>query len=380
MAHLIEEYAKSLGVKISSPVVKDHYFPICFDKYITIHQASNVSSKTYSHYDIVVRLLKPFLERAKIKVIQLGGSKKIEGVDAALNISFKQQSFILSKSLVHLGCDSALAQLSSSKKIPTVTLFGNVFAANAKPAFSDESINVALEPKWDKKPCFSIEDPKKQIDSIKPEVVAQSVLDFLQIEKEDIRFNTKYVGSSFQNPVVEVIPTSFAPLKLKSGQELMIRADYAFDEDCFMKYCSSYPVTIFANSLIQPHGLQKIAKNVNKFYLFLDETWDSIPENYFEILKNMDIDLTIIVKKEEELRGIRNKYFDIPVIPYLSEKKAPCEVSENSRFMSSLRLIEGGKEYLSHAHWKKGLDSNNKVLDTPEYWKESDHFYIYERD
>eukprot|EP01049_Picozoa_sp_SAG25_P019599 SAG25_NODE_6250_length_575_cov_0.638655_1_plen_31_part_10 len=31
MAHLIEEYAKSLGVKISSPVVKDHYFPICFD-------------------------------------------------------------------------------------------------------------------------------------------------------------------------------------------------------------------------------------------------------------------------------------------------------------------------------------------------------------
>lgn len=64
MAHLIEEYAKSLGVKISGPVVKDHYFPIGFDKYITIHQASNVSSKTYSHYDIVVSLLKPFLEPA----------------------------------------------------------------------------------------------------------------------------------------------------------------------------------------------------------------------------------------------------------------------------------------------------------------------------
>jgi hypothetical protein len=147
-----------------------------------------------------------------------------------------------------------------------------------------------------------------------------------------------------------------------------------------MKYCSSYPVTIFANSLIQPHGLQKIAKNVNKFYLFLDETWDSIPENYFEILKNMDIDFSIIVKKEEELSSIRNKYFDIPVIPYLNDKKAPCEIGEDSRFMSSLRLIEGGKEYLSYAHWKKGLDSNNKVLDTPEYWRESDHFYIYERD
>ena len=380
MSHLIEEYAKSLGVKISNPVVKDHYFPICFDKYITIHQASNISSKTYSHYDIVVSLLKPFLERAKIKVVQLGGSKKIAGVDTALNVSFKQQSFILSKSLVHLGCDSALAQLSSSKELPTVTLFGNVFAANAKPAFSDESINITLEPKWDKKPCFSIEDPKKQIDSIKPEVVAQSVLDFLEIEKEDIRFTTKYVGSSFQDPVVEVIPTSFNPLKIKSGQELMVRADYAFDEDPFMKYCSSYPVNIFASSLIQPHGLQKISKNVNKFYLFLDESWDCIPENYFDILKNMDINISMIVKKEEELNSIRNKYFDIPVISYHSDKKAPCELSDDSRFMSSLRLVEGGKEYLSYAHWKKGLDSNNKVIDTPEYWRESDHFYIYERD
>lgn len=380
MSHLIEEYAKSLGVKIGSPVVKDHYFPISLDKYITIHQAYNVPSKTYSHYDVVISLLKPFLERAKIKIVQLGGVKKIEGVDLALNISFKQQSFILSKSLVHLGCDSALSQLASHKKLPTVTLCGNAFASNVKPVFSSGSTNVTLEPQWDKKPCFNTEDPQKQIDTIKPEVVAQTILDFLKIEKEDIRFTTKYVGELFQNPVVEVIPTSFTALKLKHGQELMVRADYAYDEDSFMKYCSLYPVNIFASSLIQPHGLQKISKNVNKFYLFLDESWDSIPENYFDILKNMDIDLCIIVKKEEEIKSIRNKYFDIPVIAYDSKKEAPCDISEDSRFMSSLRIVEGGKEYLSYAHWEKGLDSDNKVLDTPEYWRESKHFYIYERD
>ena len=379
MSHLIEEYAKSLGVKISKPVVKDHYFPICFDKYITIHQAS-VPSKTYGHYDIVVSLLKPFLERAKIKVIQLGGIKKIDGVDAALNVSFKQQSFILSKSLAHLGCDSALAHLASCKKLPTVTLCGNAFAANVKPAFSSGSINVTLEPEWDKKPCFNVEDPKKQINNIKPEIVAQSVLDFLKIEKEDIRFTTKYIGEAFQNPVVEVVPTSFSPLRLQPNQHLMVRADYGCDEDSFLKYCSQYPVNIFADNLIQPHGLQKISKNVNKFYLFVDKNWDSIPENYFDILKNMDIELSMVVKKEDDLNEIRNKYFDIPVIPYYSKKEAPCKISEDSRFMSSLRLIEGGKEYLSYAHWKKSLDRDNKVIDTPEYWRESDHFYIYERD
>ena len=45
MAHLVEEYAKNLGVKFSRPVLKDHFFPINFDKYITISKDS--SRKNY---------------------------------------------------------------------------------------------------------------------------------------------------------------------------------------------------------------------------------------------------------------------------------------------------------------------------------------------
>ena len=59
MSHLIEEYAKSLGVKISEPIVRDHFFPTLPENYITVNQAG-VSSKIYSHYDIVLSLLKPF--------------------------------------------------------------------------------------------------------------------------------------------------------------------------------------------------------------------------------------------------------------------------------------------------------------------------------
>jgi hypothetical protein len=193
MSHLIEEYAKNLGVKISEPIVNDHFFPITQCKYITLNQAG-VASKTYSHYDIVLSLLKPFLDRAGIKVIQIGGDKKIEGTEAALNISFKQQAFVLSKSLVHMGCDGALAQVASNKKIPTVTIYGNAFPANVKPFFSKSTINKSIQPNWDKKPCFATEDPKRQIDTIKPEIIAQKVLDLLGIEKESIKFVTKNIG------------------------------------------------------------------------------------------------------------------------------------------------------------------------------------------
>ena len=379
MSHLIEEYAKNLGVKISEPIVNDHFFPITQCKYITLNQAG-VASKTYSHYDIVLSLLKPFLDRAGIKVIQIGGDKKIEGTEAALNISFKQQAFVLSKSLVHLGCDGALAQVASSKKIPTVTIYGNAFPANVKPFFSKSTINKSIQPNWDKKPCFATEDPKRQIDTIKPEIIAQKVLDLLDIEKESIKFVTKNIGELFSQSVVEIIPTSFAPLRIPQGQELMIRTDYGCDEVSFLKYCSNYKVSITADSLIQPHGLQKIANNINKFFLFIDSSWDTIPANYFAVLKNLDIDLTMLVKNEDDLNALRNKYFDTPVVLYEEAEEAPCKLGDDSRFMSSLRLIEGGKEYLSYAHWKKSLDGDNKVLDTPEYWRESKHFYIYDRD
>ena len=379
MAHLLEEYAKNLGVKFSKPIVKDHFFPLSFDKYITISQEATHESKTYPYFNVVLGLLKPFLDRAKIKVLQLGGKERIEGTDQALNLSFKQQGFVLSKSLVHIGPDGALNHLSSSKNIPTITIFGNTFANANRPLFSEcSSSNLNLSPDWDKKPCFSNIDPQRQIASIKAEVIAQSILDFLDIEKEDISFSTKHIGAAFLNKSVEVIPTSFSPLRLLPNQVLSIRSDYGVDENALLEYCNKYKVCIFSDKLIQPHGLQSMASNVNNFFLLMDKGWDNIPDNYFKLLKNLNIDVILLSKDKNDLPFLRNKYFDIPVKSYYEEREALCEVTEKTQFISSLRLIEGGKEYLSYAHWKKGLDNNNKVIDSPEYWRESDHFYIYE--
>ena len=379
MAHLLEEYAKNLGVKFSKPIVYDHFFPLKFDKYITISQDEVNESKNYPYFSIVLNLLRPFLDRAQIKTVQLGGKSKIEGVDAALKISFKQPSFILSNSLAHVGPDGVLNHLASAKNLPTVTLFGNTFPQVNRPLFSkSSSSNTNLSPKWDKKPCLSPTDPQRQITKIKPEIVAQSILDFLKIEKEDISFSTKYIGGSFSHNVVEVVPTSFVPLRLSPQQPLSVRADYGFDENSFLKYCSQYKVSICAKKLIQPHGLQAIAANINTFYLFIDKDWEDIPDTYFNTLKNFNINLVFLTKNEDNISALRNKYFDIPIRPYYKDIKAPCEVGESTKFLSSLRIIEGSKEYLSYAHWKKGLDNSNKVLDTSEYWRESDHFYIYE--
>ena len=382
MSHLLEEYAKNLGVKISRPIVKDHFFPLVPKNYITIATEDNKPAKHYKHYDIVLSLLKPVLKANKIKVIQIGGcSQPIKNVDHILNISFKQRCFILSNSLLHLGCDGVLSHAASFKGVPTVNLFGNTFPNTNRPLFSESKLNINLAPEWDNKPCFNVQDPKSEINKIKAEEVATAILKLLKVGGS-INFKTKHVGATFGQPALEVVPTSFVALNnLPEGQCVFLRVDYGYDEAAFLQYAKNHKVTIMTDKLIQPHGLKNISQNITGMFIFVDSSWDDIPDDYFKVLKNWNIPHTLLVRgpDEEELGFIRNKYFDVEVQRYHPERPKIENLSPTAEFFSSKRLIEGNKEYLSYAHWKKGLDRNNKVLDTPDYWKELDHFYIYEQ-
>jgi len=379
MSHLVKEYAKNLGVKVSKPIVKDHFFPIVADRYITICNDDDVQAKHYPYYDVVLELLKPFLQKENIKVIQLGGKIKINGVDSALNVKYKQQSFIISKSILHLGSDGFLNHTSSAKNVPTISIFGNTLPEINKPLFSSNSTNVNLAPKWDKKPCYNVVDPKRQIRNIKAELVAQSVLDLLKI-KQEINFTTLHVGESYNDNLLEIVPTTLTPVNIQPNQKIMIRADYGLQEDVFIQYCKQMKVSVCCDKLIQPNGLKQIANNVTDFYLFLDKDWDDIPEKYFSIVKSLGINLIILCENKDDVPIIRNKYFDIAVRHPFPDREKPKSFSEKSKFLTQKRIVCDGKEYLSYAHFKKGLDRSNKVIDTPEYWRELDYFYIYDTD
>ena len=83
MGHLIEEYAKNLGVKIGKPVFEPHYFPIIEDKYITIHVDNKIDSKYYEFFPEVLDLLKNIISPLGYKIYQIGGSEdpELSGAD-----------------------------------------------------------------------------------------------------------------------------------------------------------------------------------------------------------------------------------------------------------------------------------------------------------
>ena len=383
MSHILEEYAKNLGVLISKPIIAEHYFPIPEDKYITIYCEDKIQSKSYKYYSLVFNLLAPILHEQKIKVIQIDcQNNTIQGANKILGgLSFKQYASILSKSLLHVGIDNVYSHYVSSKNIPLVNLFGNTYPNISNGYWSKSDKKKDLAAPWDIKPCLNLQDPKSEINKIKPEKIAQSIIDLLKISKT-LSFKTIKAGELFNFPITEVIPTSFTPININKNELLFLRLDQGYNESAFLQYCQNYQVSIITDKLIQPSGLEQIRNNIKKISLFIDKDFGEIPDKYFEILKIWGIEIQLITKKPEDLPYLKNKYFDYSVNLYHKESVKPENVSLTNLFLSGKRVFENGIEYPSVAHWKakqKSVDMEMNVLDTLEYWEEQEHFYIYEQ-
>lgn len=377
MSHILEEYSKSLGVKATKPFVQEHFYPVPDDKYIVLFPEHKTQSKHYEHYSSVLNILQPTLQENNIKVYQFGG-QAINGVDRLFNITFKNSAYLISRAMLYLGADNQFAHYASSRDVKTVTLFGNCYAENTKPLWgSDQSNHINLEPAWDKKPCFSSQDTRKQISTIKPEDISSSVLKLCGLESQTVKIKTKNIGSQYYKNITEVVPTEISSIEVP--KQIFLRVDYGFDENAFLHYCLNHKVTIVTDKLIQPNVLKRFAGNVDKILYTINKSLDTIPQKYFDILKNLGIEIVLLSEHKEELGYLRNKYFDVPVHPR-KEEKEKIECSSDSKFLSNKKIIQGDKVYLSYAHFKKELDSDDNVLDTSDYWEELEHFYIYERD
>jgi hypothetical protein len=374
MSHLLHEYSKSLGVKASKPDLQQHFFPCLDEKFIVFYDGEKSQSKIYKHYSTVFQLLRDTLDKNNIKIYQIGGENPIQGVNRHLSCSLKNEAYIVSKSMLYLGPDSYLAQYASSQNVKTITLHGDNYANSTKPFWGSLKNKSCLEPKWDARPCFSSQDPQRQIDSIKPELVCKEILKFCGLGNLNFNFKTINVGDSYYQKIVEVVPTKITKGLPKS---LFVRIDYGVEEEPLLYYCANHEVVLVTDQLPQVNMVSQFRSNIKRILYTIQDKDDIIPEEYFEALKKLDVDFILLSDKEEELPFLRNQYFETQV--HLNDEECdsiPCP--PNAKFLTNKKIVDGDKVYMSYAHYKKGLDSCDKVLDTPEYWKESKHFYIYE--
>ena len=385
MSHLIEEYAKSLGVKIGLPILADHFYPIPYEKYITFHTNSEkVQAKHYDHWEIVFKLIKKKLKEKDINIVQVGGDDDPElkfcDYDTR-GATFKQMANIIKNGLLHLGIDSVPMHMASVYDKKIVALFANLYPENANPIWNKKNKYKLFSPDFSKtKPIFQSVDPIKRVNEIKPEEIASSVLDFLSINHNLCGYKTLNIGRHYLNRIQEIVP-DFDPRDNFQEKLINIRCDYCESDEFFEKWISRQCNLMF-NKPIDIYLINKYKKNIHGMTIFLGD--HDFHEDYFKTLTAMGLKYTLISKYEEKLPGIRLKFFDHTIEKYKIYEKKDLDITEdicdNTFYHSNKMLISKNKKYNSKAAWKLNIEQTSedqKIIDNDDFWEELQHMNIY---
>ena len=387
MSHLIEEYAKNLGVKIGKPVLAEHFFPVIPEKYITVSVEPQIQSKQYKYFDIVFDSVRSFLDKQSIKIIQIGSSKskKLTSVDEMIfDLDFKKQAYIVQNSLLHIGCSDALMHYASFNHIPIVTLFGDSYAACSDGYWSSTESKTNIEAPCEVKPSFNVFDQQDSINKIPPEDIANAIIKRISPEKS-IPLKTRFIGDFYHHPVFELVPDFFSQMQGMLDKHWFIRLDYLEVHSYVESWCEYLPsFSFFADKMI-PHQFILKLKGKLKNVTFIVNEETVLSDDYLNYISGLGIGVNLLVKDAYILPTIRNKYFNFNVQVYaladkslLKDKKV---VFNNLLFHSTKTIVARGKKYPSTYHWKKDkniLDKNLILEDNEDLLKELNHFYIYQ--
>jgi len=102
-----------------------------------------------------------------------------------------------------------------------------------------------------------------------------------------------------------------------------------------------------------------------------------------EELKSLGIKISLFAKDNEKWGELAERFFDFSLEKEMAFVKEDIknidEINEACLFSSEKVFISNGKIYACEFFWKKDLpklDKYSKIVDDPDFWKESPHFYF----
>jgi|TARA_B100000085_G_scaffold285174_1_gene320290 hypothetical protein len=377
MSHVAEVYAKDLGVQIGKPKITNHFYPVQSEKYIVFQGGTEMQCKQYYYWDIVFSLIKPHLSKNNIKIVEISNNHILntKGVDEIISpATNRHNNYIISNSILYIGLDEIYMHVASHYDKPIVALFSNNYKENTKPLWNKESKTSLLEPDFKElKPSFATQENIVRINEIKPEKVAQKILDLLNI-KEKIEFKTVYAGQTFHLPKVEIVPNFFAHSPELQDQEIILRGDLNFDEQKIYEWSTQSILTLHLKDKISDNLLHAISKRT-KHIIFKLNDLDLNYNKFFKKITSYKISLIVIVDNKEIINDLREKYFDFEVVERPQTKK--LDKKDNLKYISKKKFISDGKIYFSEFS-SKIVDKTDLFVNNSDSQKEIEDFYIYE--
>lgn len=407
MPNLIQTYARSTGLKISDPWVKQDFWPLPFDRYITLSAGSGQAAKNYSHYQLVIDLLNPILAPLGMHIVQLGDDKVplFSGTyDLRGKMTVAQASYLVKRAAAHLGNDSWSAHVAGYFGTPLVALYGTTDKVLHGPHWQNGPLVLLESHRWGRKPTFGSEGSPKSIDTIPPETVATAILKLLGIQHTSFAA-TRFIGPLHPHTIFDWIPNA-PPPNLSPDIPLTVRMDVGFHEPNLLALLKTgRKVTIVTAQSID---LQLLATFRQSILSYSHEISDTCPLDYPTHIKRLIPNSVFFsrTKEEDVLSRLRFRYFDsctIEHVPhstkvdYLRENASYLNISEADAqksldndlnagilsFKTNKFVLSDSKAFLSYAHLAAGQSTPDlaaraaQVIDTEEFWRDLSHYHIY---
>lgn len=401
---LLDVYANACGVKIPKqpPHFPTNFFLLPSSKYITVHAGSGMPSKNYSYWGEALQIVKPFLDKQGIQIVQIGESSEpkipISGiVDYRGRSRLRQTAFVLENTLLHLSNDTCWAHFCGSAGIPCISLYGPTHSKVCSPYFQEEGKFMVIESSRNGgKPTNSREENPRTIDMIKPEEVSNKILNFfLKAEDSSCGLDSVWIGENYLQTQIEVVPNCLLP-NLGDDKVLNIRADY-MDE---MNLNAIFGLTLTNNCIVytkEEIPINALGTKTIEIFFLIDEN-KKISKQYLDSIIKRGLNYTLIYKDgtDEELSKLRFHYFEYKPVAKLTsysreslDKKQVWkdqEVSKESYFKSYRHIVSDSKIYLTRYHLENNIPiprlAENTMqigdaIDSKAFWENLENIYIF---
>jgi len=395
--HILEAYALNCCLKIDKPFIYEKYYPLPADKYITLHHPNKTDSRKYDHWDSVVRLLKPVLDKEGIEIVQVGtGSEVI--VKHCHNLlgrtSVNQLAYVIRHSMLHLGVDSLPIHLASGYGKKIVALYSNKYACHAGPYWSKEEDVILLESDKDgDKPTYAHNEEPKTINTIAPEDITKSVCKLLGLDF-DYGYETLYTGKFFHVGLVESVPDEVVKISNMDGQTSYVRADIKNTNTTPEKIDAQLSIdgkyTLMIDKPIDINILTKNKKRIDTIIYIIDER--SRASFYDEVISEGLKCTLATYANDEEFEKIKFKFLDYPKVTRVKldradeVKQLEGESIKKLFYQTNKYTIHKSKFYASQAALENGepasrMDPSDvyQIPDNPNFFKDLDHIRILKK-
>ena len=372
---MLNKILQHCGLEDSIPKEEfpENFFPIPSD-YIVYQTGSEKKSQIYDYSSEVIPMILNFLQITGIQVIQIGDNDDpsiLSSLDLRGVLTIRQLAYVIKNSRLCITSNQFTSKLCRVYNKSLILLGSNYPSKQVVPSF-DKVVYIEPELKtarWN----YKKDEWPKTINSIKPEVIANAILDKIGIQ-DSVNYKTLYIGEKFGPRFLNFIPEGIFPKEL-INTPFNIRLDIFDNQKYLSPILNMTQADITTKTPLDLNSLN--IKNIRSITYFCDKDFDV---NFIKICISKLINLIVICCNDDLLNELRLETLGICTI-YKKPKEKPLDILEkHDMFFKSNRVyIARGKTYASIYHYKSDLDFKSFPIELKESFM-SDEDFLENRD